>query len=341
MGTTGDATKRIDYRTYGRAFEAMIWSAGRLQDGRLVVSDLSRGGAFLECADPPELGASIELVIAMPAEQMFQARASVVHRQVEPSADAGRTIVGVGVRFVDLNADQERLLAAALAPASAPSQTERPDRKPPAPPPTEPPRAHRSPAFAMLHLERLASAGSRRTSVARDLVASAKQAIAKGLYLRAAADLTVAAEFAPEDAEIATLSAAIVEPVNQHRARRAWLQGLAFETAGEEEKAGRSFSEAASLCPQNCDYLLKAAIHAIRAGEFPHALDRLERASRARPRSAEIYALFSEVHLAMGNHPLALKAAETAAQLAPRDKDLKGKLKALRAVRPAAGRGAP
>lgn len=333
------STKRSDYRKYDTVFEAMAWFGGQLHDGRLVVTDLSTGGAFLECAKPPELGTDVELVIAVVDEQMLRARARVVHVIPRERDDGGRSVIGAGMRFADLDATQQQLLARALTPPAPPAapgpettaaqEATRPERARPAPQPTALRKRRPSP-YATLKLRRLAQAERPKRVLVAELVEAAKAAIRDGLYLRAATDLQLAREYAPRDLEVAALAESIIEMVNRQRAHRAWQQGLSFEEAGDPEKAERSFEEAAELCPEHAEYQLKLARYAVRRRGFAESLELLEHAARARPRDVRIAALATEVHLARGDRTQALKSAERAAELAPRDKELRRKLKALR-----------
>lgn len=82
------------------------------------VTNLSRGGLFIECADALPIGTEVELVLTMPEPgTCIQARGKVVWN-FDVARNGSRLMTGMGIKFLDLSAEQRRQLTDAVTRAS-------------------------------------------------------------------------------------------------------------------------------------------------------------------------------------------------------------------------------
>jgi Flp pilus assembly protein TadD len=328
MAIAERAMQRQEPRSYRCVFEAMAWFDGKLHDTRLLITDLSVGGAFVECGDPPGPGTSVDLVIAAGERQMLEARARVVHVVRATAGRKGDVIPGMGIQFLDLSGDRRAVLERVVGPEAA-KPAPIPPKDQAAPPEAQVARPARSP-FAELYVRRLAAQGPPQRHLAADLLKSARAAMDEGMFIRAASDLQLALGYSPDDSEIRALADAVIPIANRQRAKQAWLQGVHFESLAQEEEAARSFAEAAALNPDNADYQRKVADYALRRRDLQTALLSVREALRTRPGDAALHSLFADIHLAMGNRENAVQSAERAAALAPQDRGLRERAQKLR-----------
>jgi uncharacterized protein (TIGR02266 family) len=64
--------------------------------------NLSSGGMFVRCAEPPPLGAEVQLLIELPGSaEKLACRSQVVHRVVQEQARTTGQVAGVGVQFLE------------------------------------------------------------------------------------------------------------------------------------------------------------------------------------------------------------------------------------------------
>lgn len=80
---------------------------------RTTCTNLSMGGAFLEMTEPPPKGTVIHLVLELaPVNQTIGVKAEVIW--VRPEMPDQQFSAGVGVRFVNLDADARNLIEKTL-----------------------------------------------------------------------------------------------------------------------------------------------------------------------------------------------------------------------------------
>jgi uncharacterized protein (TIGR02266 family) len=83
-------------------------------NARCQVKDISRGGAFVACAQPLELGSHFRITIAPPGANPIELNAEVVWSNQNVPAEQVVTR-GMGVRFINNDETQRRQLSEAIA----------------------------------------------------------------------------------------------------------------------------------------------------------------------------------------------------------------------------------
>jgi uncharacterized protein (TIGR02266 family) len=75
-----------------------------------VCRNVSIGGMFIECLEPPDLGTQLRFVLQLPApvSRQVQGAGDVVWRRAPADSDGPRP--GFGVRFTELPATDQRLI---------------------------------------------------------------------------------------------------------------------------------------------------------------------------------------------------------------------------------------
>lgn len=90
------------------------------------VTNLSRGGVFIEGAEGVPVGTEVELVLALPPPHApMHVRGRVIWT-FDIRIGGMRVVPGMGIKFLDLTAEQHRLLGDVLATLAPPAATHTP-----------------------------------------------------------------------------------------------------------------------------------------------------------------------------------------------------------------------
>lgn len=305
--------RRAHPRNARLVLEAKMQIASQTVDVKLVATDLSLEGVFLETADPPVVGTLLKLLLAVLPGKMLPVDASVMRAIRPDEAKAKGMAPGAGVKFDNLTAATRTLLEQAFETSTLAGGE----------------GAESQPAFLVRRLAPEAADPLDRRSRAAALLASGREAFEQGLFARAMSDLHEARLFDPDDAEIRSWSERAAARAGEIKASSSWHQGLYCESRQDTDGAWRAFREAAALAPRNPEYCRKAGKYALDAGEMELARRFLIAAAGADPEDAETHFLLATCYARAGMKPYALRAAKTAAALAPDRADVKALLKEL------------
>jgi hypothetical protein len=197
---------------------------------------------------------------------------------------------------------------------------------PPPSPPSVPRRADPDPDALRRHYEDRMTAA--RDRLAREHVASAREAIARGDWIAATAAFKLALSVAPNDAEIQRECQAAQEKANEFLGAQYKKQASYEEKNGDWVAAARSWVHAAKALPNDADAHERAAHALVKAeGNLHEAAQLGQRAITLCPQNGKLHATLAEVYLAAGLILNAKREAETAARLLPDDASIQTLLK--------------
>lgn len=311
---TQTENRRQEFRHYHAVFEAVARYEGQVASTRLYLTDVSRGGAFLECATPAPPGTSIGLQVTLPEGKVALARAYVVHAVTpDPSREKRRT-PGMGIRFVEVDKTGHQWLSSVLQQpkltVAAPTTTDFSDSLP------------LPGADSGYDGRRPVRTTERMEGMAIQLKESAKAALEQGLHVQAASELKLALSYCPDDEELLSMAKTVFADANQRRAEKACHQGNHYETLGDDYRAEVSFVQAAALYPGNADCQRKIALLALKRSDLRTAYARITQAIQARPEDPELYLLAARISHTGGDREGALVNVEQARKFGQNRSDI-------------------
>ena len=200
-----------------------------------------------------------------------------------------------------------------------------------APAPKGPQLSPEDPARAAERKSRLAQhpylARGRRL---HELIAQARELIAKGDSGAAAAPLELASQMDPKNAEVQALFAKARQLKGGERSAAELARGEEAELLGNVAQAAAAYRSAFNLDPQNVKAAAKAAALLLRAKELKDAKVYAEKAVALEPRHASHRVLHAKILLELGLKKLAKKELEEALRLNPDQAEAKAALRKLR-----------
>jgi curved DNA-binding protein CbpA len=163
-----------------------------------------------------------------------------------------------------------------------------------------------------------------------ELIAQAKELLAKGDFLSAAAPLDLASQMDPKNAEVQALLAKVRQKKGSARAAAEVDRGQEAELLGNLALAAAAYRSAFNLDPKNAKAAAKAAALLLRAQDFREAKVLAEKAVMLEPGIASHRVLHGKILFELGLKKLAKKEFEEALRLNPGQAEAKDALKKLR-----------
>lgn len=157
-----------------------------------------------------------------------------------------------------------------------------------------------------------------------------KKAMDAGNFAAAANEFLLAAAMDPKAEEPRRLAAEAKKRGASKKADDAFEKGERAEALNNMDEALACYREAATLDPENVRYAMKVSRLLLAGGDFDAARPLVEMALKQKPNDVDALVLLGEIHLAIGNKPMAKKSFERVLELNPDNDAAKVQLKKMR-----------
>jgi curved DNA-binding protein CbpA len=157
-----------------------------------------------------------------------------------------------------------------------------------------------------------------------------KKAMEAGNFVAAANEFLLAAAMDAKAEEPPRLAAEAKRRAASKKADDAYEKGERAEALNNMDEANACYREAAVLDPENTRYAMKVARILLAAGDLDGARPLVETVLKHKSTDVEALLLLGEIHLAIGNKPMAKKSFERVLELSPDHDAAKVLLKKMR-----------